>query len=137
MNPCNTGPERLDQRIEEARERGALERTTKRYALLVDDIATIGSSVVFDAEAKGPASEVLKSQLKNAWRDVRRAAKVARADSSNEHLHKVRIDLKRLQCACEVLGLVAESQPSNWLERPRRLRRSSASCTTKQSPMRG
>ncbi len=97
---------RLDQRIEEARERGALERTTKRYALLVDDIATIGSSVVFDAEAKGPASEVLKSQLKNAWRDVRRAAKVARADSSNEHLHKVRIELKRLQCACEVLGLV-------------------------------
>jgi len=37
---------------------------------------------------------------------------VARADSSNEHLHKVRIDLKRLQCACEVLGWWAESQPS-------------------------
>ena len=28
-------------------------------------------------------------------------------DSSNENLHEVRIELKRLQCACEVLGLVA------------------------------
>ena len=97
---------RLDQRIEEAQGRGALERTTKRYALLVDEIATIGSSAVFDAEAKGLASEVLRSQLKSAWRDVRRAARDARSDSSNENLHRVRIELKRLQCACEVLGLV-------------------------------
>jgi CHAD domain-containing protein len=98
---------RLDQRIEAAKERGALERTTKRYTLLVDEIATIGSSVAFDAEAKGPAPEVLSSQLKRAWRDVRRAANKARKDSSNENLHQVRIELKRLQCAFEVLGLVS------------------------------
>jgi CHAD domain-containing protein len=98
---------RLDRRINEAQERGALERTTKRYALLVDEIATIGSSIAFDAKAKGPAIEVLQSQLKRAWRDVRRATGEARADSSNENLHDVRIELKRLQCACEVLGLVA------------------------------
>lgn len=97
---------RLDRRIEEAQERGALERTTKRHALLVDEVATIGSCVVFDAEAKGPASDVLRNQLKGAWRDVRRAAREARADASNENLHEVRIELKRLQCACEVLGLV-------------------------------
>jgi CHAD domain-containing protein len=97
----------LDRRINEAQERGALERTTKRYALLVDEIATIGSSVAFDSEAKGPASEVLSSQLKGAWRVVRRAAKTARKDPSNENLHRVRIELKRLQCACEVLGLVS------------------------------
>jgi CHAD domain-containing protein len=98
---------RLDRRIDEAQERGALERTTKRYALLVDEIATIGSSVAFDAEAKGPAPEVLGSELKSTWRDVRRAAKEARKDSSNENLHPVLIELKRLQCACEVLGLVS------------------------------
>jgi CHAD domain-containing protein len=98
---------RLDRRIEAARERGALERTTKRYALLVDEIATIGSSISFDAKAKGPAVEVLTSQLKRAWRDVRRASREAREDSTNENLHDVRIELKRLQCACEVLGLVA------------------------------
>jgi CHAD domain-containing protein len=98
---------RLDRRIEEAQERSALERTTKRYALLVDEISTVGTSVSFDTKAKGPANEVLSSQLQKAWRDVRRAADKARGDSSNENLHQVRIELKRLQCACEVLGLVA------------------------------
>jgi CHAD domain-containing protein len=98
---------RLDQRIREAQERGALEKATKRYALLVDEVAAIGSSVAFDAEAKGPAPEVLRAQLKATWKDVRRAAREARADSSNENLHQVRIELKRLQCACEVLGLVS------------------------------
>jgi CHAD domain-containing protein len=98
---------RLDQRIEDAQERGTLERTTKRYALLVDEISTIASSVAFDAQAKKPAADVLSSELKGTWRDVRRAVEKARADSTNENLHAVRIDLKRLQCACEVLGLVA------------------------------
>jgi CHAD domain-containing protein len=99
--------ERLEHRMGEAQERGALERSTKRYALLVDEIATIGTSDAFDARAKGPALEVLSSQLKRTWRDVRRASDVARDDSNNENLHQVRIELKRLQCACEVLGLVA------------------------------
>jgi CHAD domain-containing protein len=98
---------RLNRRIDAAQERGALERTTKRYALLVDEISTIGSSVAFDSKAKGPADEVLASQLKRAWRGVKKASREARADSSNENLHEVRIELKRLQCACEVLGLVA------------------------------
>lgn len=98
---------RLHRSIEVAQERGALERTTKRYALLVDEIATIGSSAAFDVRAKGPASEVLGSQLKRTWRDVKRAARAADDDSSNENLHEVRIELKRLQCACEVLGVVA------------------------------
>jgi CHAD domain-containing protein len=98
---------RLESRIGEAQERGALERTTKRYALLVDEIATIGSSVAFDPRAKGPAREVLSGQLKRAWREVRKATREARSDSNNENLHEVRIELKRLQCACEVLGLVA------------------------------
>ena len=98
---------RLDRLIEVAQERGALERSTKRYALLVDEIATIGTSVSFDARAKGPALEVLASQMKGTWHDVRQAADEARDDSSNENLHEVRIELKRLQCACEVLALVA------------------------------
>ncbi len=98
---------RLGRRIEEAQERSALERTTKRYTLLVDEIATIGSSVAFHTRAKGPAVEVLRKQLKGTWRDVRRASREARVESNNENLHEVRIELKRLQCACEVLGLVA------------------------------
>jgi CHAD domain-containing protein len=98
---------RLDRRILEAQERSALERTTKRYALLVDEIATIGSSVALNTQAKGPALGVLGSQIKGAWRGVQKANRAARSDSSNENLHRLRIELKRLQCAGEVLGLVA------------------------------
>jgi CHAD domain-containing protein len=96
----------LDRRIEEARERNAVERSTKRYALLVDEIATIGTAVVFDPRAKGPADEVLLGQLKGAWRDVEKARGVAQSDSSNENLHELRKELKRLECSCEVLALI-------------------------------
>lgn len=96
----------LDRRIEEAHERNAIERSTKRYALLVDDIAAIGIDVVFEPRAKGPADEVLTSQLHGTWRDVGEADDEARAQSNNENLHELRKELKRLECACEVLGLV-------------------------------
>jgi CHAD domain-containing protein len=97
----------LDRRIEETHERNAVERSTKRYSLLVDDIATIGIDVVFDPRAKGPADEVLTSQLHGTWRDVAEADEVARDQSNNENLHELRKELKRLECACEVLGLVS------------------------------
>jgi len=48
---------------------------------------------------------------------------VARADSSNEHLHKVRIELKRLQCACEVLDW--------WRKASRQLARAAEKTQTK------
>lgn len=98
---------RLDRRIDEAQERGALERSTKRYAVLVDEIATIGVSVAFDSHAKGPAFDALSSELSDAWRDVRRASDDAHSDANNLKLHELRKELKKLQCACEVLGLVA------------------------------
>ncbi len=97
----------LDQRIDAAHERSAIERSTKRYTLLVDDIAAIGSSVLFEARAKCPADEVLSAQLDGARRDVERAADQARGSSNDENLHELRKELKRLECACEVLGLVA------------------------------
>jgi CHAD domain-containing protein len=98
---------RLDWQIKDAHERGAVDRATKRYALLVDEIATIGTSISFDPEAKKLAVNVLSSQLNNAWRDVRRSVDVARDVSNNENLHDVRKTLKRLRYACEILGLVA------------------------------
>jgi CHAD domain-containing protein len=101
--------QRLEHRIDEAQERGALERTTKRYALLVDEIATIGTSMGFNARAKGPAIEVLHAELNDTWRDVRRATNEARDKSNTLNLHELRKELKRLQCACEVLGLVTGS----------------------------
>jgi CHAD domain-containing protein len=103
--------EHLDRQIEAAQERSGVERSTKRYALLVDDIARIGTSVVFDPRAKEPAAEVLPKQLKGAWRGVMKAADEARAESNNENLHELRKELKRLQCACELLGLI-EGKPA-------------------------
>jgi CHAD domain-containing protein len=104
----------LERRIEAAQERSGMERSTKRYALLVDEIATIGTAAVFDTRAKGPADEVLSAQLKGAWRDVAGARDEARDDSSNENLHELRKELKRLECACEVLGIV-DGEPARDL----------------------
>jgi CHAD domain-containing protein len=103
----------LDRRIEEAHERNAIERSTKRYALLVDDIATIGTDAVFDPLAKGLADEVLTAQLHGTWRDVERAEDDARTQPNNENLHELRKELKRMECACEVLGLVADEPALN------------------------
>ncbi len=98
--------DQLDRRIEETHERNAVERSTKRYALLVGDIATIGIDVVFDPRAKDPADEVLTAQLHGSWRDIEKAEHEARAQANNENLHELRKELKRMECACEVLGLV-------------------------------
>jgi CHAD domain-containing protein len=98
--------EHLDAQIEAAHERGAVERATKRYALLVDEIARIGASAVFEPRAKEPASDVLPKELKSSWRAVMAATDEAKSDASNENLHELRKELKRLQCACEVMGLV-------------------------------
>jgi CHAD domain-containing protein len=103
----------LDRRIEEAHERNAIERSTKRYAILVDDIATIGTDAVFDPLAKGIADEVLTTQLHGTWRDVEKAEDEARAQPNNENLHELRKELKRMECACEVLGLVADEPALN------------------------
>jgi CHAD domain-containing protein len=106
----------LDGQIEATQLRSAIERTTKRYALLIDDIARIGTSAVFAARAKEPACDVLPKQLKGAWRDVMKAIDEAQADSSNENLHDLRKELKQLQCACEVMGLI-EGKPALKLAR--------------------
>ena len=106
----------LDRQIEAAQLRSGVERTTKRYALLVDDIARIGTSAMFESRAKEPASDVLPKQLKGAWRDVMKANDKAQSDSNNENLHGLRKELKQLQCACEVLGLI-EGKPALKLAR--------------------
>jgi len=115
--------EQLDGQIEAAQLRSGVERTTKRYALLVDDIARIGTSAVFESRAKETASDVLTKQLKGAWRDVMKAIDEAEADSSNENLHELRKELKQFQCACEVLGLI-DGKPALKLARSAELTQS-------------
>jgi CHAD domain-containing protein len=98
---------RLEHQIAEAQDRITVEKTTKRYACLVSDVATISSSADFLSEADGPALSVLSEEVRTTWRGLRKSRKIADDDASVEHLHRVRINLKRLQCACEIVGMVA------------------------------
>ena len=101
---------RLDHQSQAAHDRLAIEKSTKRYACLVDDIATIATTAQFAEELPGHALEALHDEVRRTWVQVKKLRRKARIDPSNEHLHRVRIELKRLQCACEVVGLVDTKQ---------------------------
>ena len=101
---------RLDRQSEIAQDRIAIEKSTKRYACLVADVATIATTAQFTAELRDPAVEALRHEVRRTWGQVEKFRRKARHDPSNERLHRVRIELKRLQCACEVVGLVDTKQ---------------------------
>ncbi len=82
------------------------ERSTKRYACLVSDAATIGTTVQFREDLPGSALENLRHEVRRTWKRVKDRGREAKNDPTNEHLHRLRIELKRLQCACEVVALV-------------------------------
>jgi CHAD domain-containing protein len=82
------------------------ERSTKRYARLVNDVATIGSTVRFREDLPGSALENLRHEVRRTWKRVKIRGREAKNSPTNEHLHRLRIELKRLQCACEVVALV-------------------------------
>jgi CHAD domain-containing protein len=97
---------RLDRQRELAQDRIAIEKSTKRYASLVDEIAAMSTCAQFVEQRQGPAGEVLRHEVRHTWRQVKRFRRKARHEPSVERLHRMRIELKRLQCACEVVALV-------------------------------
>jgi CHAD domain-containing protein len=101
---------RLERQSELAQDRLAIEKSTKRYACLVGDIATIATTAQFADDLAGPAVEPLRHEVRRTWEQVTKFRQKARRDPSNERLHRTRIELKRLQCACEVVGLVDTKQ---------------------------
>jgi CHAD domain-containing protein len=96
---------RLDRQSEAAHDRLSLEKSTKRYTCLVDDIATIRNAT-FANETPVNAIEALRPGVERTWAQVKKYRRKAKNDPSTERLHRVRIELKRLQCACEIMGLV-------------------------------
>ena len=96
---------RLNRQSEAAYDRLALEKSTKRYTCLVNDIATIGNAT-FANEIPEGATEALRPGIERTWAQVKKYRRRAKIDPSTERLHRVRIELKRLQCACEIMGLV-------------------------------
>ncbi|MEO9181726.1 MAG: CHAD domain-containing protein [Acidimicrobiales bacterium] len=97
---------RLNRLINEARERCAVEKSTKRYACVVDEVATLVRSIRFSPSPKVTTTNDLASLLKPAWRELKKARRVAQDDQSNENLHQLRIEVKHVQCGCEMVGMV-------------------------------
>ena len=101
----------LDQSIAEALERSVEERSTVRYARLVEGMTTMASGARFVDEADGSAVGALASQLSPTWRDAREAYRDALQRRTTRRLHRLRIALKRLQYASETVGIV-EGRPA-------------------------
>jgi CHAD domain-containing protein len=97
---------RLNHQGDVARDRHVLAKTTKRYASLVDEIATLATTSQFVDGLALHAVDALRPEMHRAWKEVTKRRRAARDKPTNEHLHRLRIELKRLQCACEVVGLI-------------------------------
>ena len=106
----------LDRQREEAREHCAQAQATKRYGALIDEMISFDASVRFVPDAYGPARRILSTSLNTAWQDVQKARRSAGQHPTNENLHRLRIDLKRLQCAFEVVSVI-EGKPAERVAR--------------------
>ncbi len=84
----------------------AAERGKPRRFQLTEQMMVLWDGPAFKPRASKPAVEVLPTMLKRAWHDLRGAARTARKDPSDIHLHKLRIRLKDLRYGCETVALV-------------------------------
>jgi CHAD domain-containing protein len=82
------------------------ERGRARRFQLTEQMMVLWDGPAFKAKAAKPAREVLPAMLHRAWHDLRGAARTARKDPTDEHLHKVRIRLKDLRYGCNTVALV-------------------------------
>ncbi len=101
----------LDQTTEEIARLAAQERSSVRYQRVVQEIGSLASRIQFRPEANGPAVDVLQSHLRATWRHVREGYRDAQHHTTNRRLHRLRIELKRLQYASEIVGVV-EGKPA-------------------------
>lgn len=97
---------RLDRLINEAQERCGVEKSTKRYACVADEVATLTRSIQFAPSTRAMSVDELLTLTNPAWREFKKARRIARDHQNNENLHQLRIELKRVQCAYEIVGLV-------------------------------
>jgi CHAD domain-containing protein len=98
---------RVDEAITGARHHRDEARLTDRYRRLLEDMSNIDTSMRFRPEAFRPANRSLRRGLKKSWRAVDESYRAADQHPTSLRLHQLRIDLKRLQYAGEIVGLVA------------------------------
>ncbi len=97
----------IDWRRRAVEEDIAIDRAGPRRFHLTEQMGILWEGPAFKAKAAKPASEVLPAMLHRSWRDVRGAARTARKEPSDIHLHRLRIRLKDLRYGCETVALVA------------------------------
>jgi CHAD domain-containing protein len=85
----------------------AAERGGARRFQLNEQLMVLWDGPDFRAKASRPADEVLPVMLQRAWHDLRGAAKAARKNASDAHLHTLRIRLKDLRYGCETVAFIA------------------------------
>jgi CHAD domain-containing protein len=96
----------LAARMDAALDAIALERGRPRRFQLTEQMMVLWDGPEFKPKALRPAAEVLPVMLTRAWHDLRGAAHAARKDTTDPHLHALRIRLKDLRYGCNTLALV-------------------------------
>lgn len=102
--------ERLQAERSTARGRLLAVLDERRYALLLDQLVDSVERTGADtrpaewlvADAYAPAGEVVPPLVERPWKRLRKAARAAGPDSSDDDLHEVRIRAKRCRYAIEV-----------------------------------
>ena len=87
-------------------ERIAAVQAGPRRFQLAEQMKVLWEGPAFKAKASEPAIEVLPGMLVRSWRDVRGAARTARRDTTDVHLHQLRIRLKDLRYGAETIALI-------------------------------
>jgi CHAD domain-containing protein len=84
----------------------AIERGGARRFQLTEQMMVLWDGPHFTAKADLPAGETLSIMVQRAWHDLRGAARTARKQPTEVHLHALRIRLKDLRYGCETVALV-------------------------------
>ena len=96
----------VDWRREQVTGELMADRSSPRRFELTEQMKVMWEGPDFREQAAKPAIEVLPAMLHRSWRDLRGAARKARKDPSDIHLHQLRIRLKDLRYGAETLALI-------------------------------
>lgn len=98
---------RVDEAIVGAHERCDQLRGTERYRVMLTTVANLGSGIEFAPAAYRPAGRAIRQGVRSAWRNVDAARNEAARRPTARRLHRLRIELKRLQYVAEIAGVAA------------------------------
>ncbi len=113
----------VDQAIEAAEVEVDQARESDRYSQLIGQMLLLWDGPLLTANADRSADDMLPMLLERSWRDVRGAARTARKQTTDEHLHKLRIRVKGLRYGCETTAVVEGGPARKTAKAAKRLQR--------------